>query len=212
MIVSRCMSKHPITVSEDTSVPEAQAIMRREKVNRLPVFNKKGDLAGIVTFNDLAQALPSHGTALDIYELHYLIAKVKVADIMKKNVLTITEDVPVEEAARIMSDNDISGLPVMRDGKLVGIITESDLFELFIELFGARHQGVRLTVLVPEKQGELAAISTAIAEHNGNIISFASFDGDDPGNYCCTLKVAGIERDTLVSLIEPLVEKVLDVR
>ena len=212
MKVGQRMTRNPITITPDVTVPEAQAIMRREKVQRLPVLDKNGRLVGIVTSLDLIHASPSPATSLDIYEMHYLLSKLKVEKVMTRQVITVTEDMPIEEAARIMVDNKISGLPVMRGDILVGIITETDLFKLFIELFGARHKGIRLTLLLPEKKGELAKVSNAITECGGNIVSFAIFEGEDPTNGYCTLKVTGVEKAALLDAVTPLVEKVVDVR
>ncbi|AEJ18582.1 CBS and ACT domain-containing protein [Gracilinema caldarium] len=212
MNVGQRMTKNPVTVTPDVSVPEAQAIMRREKIRRLPVLDKQGKLVGIVTSLDLIHASPSPATSLDMYELHYLLSKLKVESVMTKNVITVSEDLPIEEAARIMADNNISGLPVMRNTILVGIITESDLFKLFIELFGARHKGVRLTVLLPERKGELADVAGAIAKIGGNIVSLATFEGEDPTNSYCTLKVESVDKTSLVNVVTPLVERIVDIR
>ncbi|HPB66140.1 MAG TPA: CBS domain-containing protein, partial [Spirochaetales bacterium] len=142
MTVGNRMSRRLVTVGADTAVPEAEALMRREKIHRLPVVGKKGELLGIVTASDLRRASAPPATSLDIYELHYLISRLKVESVMTKDPVTVSEDLPVEEAARIMDDNRIAGLPVTRGGELVGIITESDLFRLFIDLFGARVEDI----------------------------------------------------------------------
>ena len=212
MTVGNRMSRRLVTVSADTAVPEAEALMRREKIHRLPVVGKKGELLGIVTASDLRRASAPPATSLDIYELHYLISKLKVESVMTKDPVTVSEDLPVEEAARIMDDNRIAGLPVKRGGELVGIITESDLFRLFIDLFGARHRGVRLTLLMPEKRGELAAVAAAIASAGGNLLSLVAFDGDDEHTSYCTLKVEGVTKDALVAAVEPLVERVMEAK
>lgn len=212
MTVGRCMTKNPVTIHPEVSVPEAQAIMRREKIHRLPVLDKSNKLIGIVTASDLIHASPSQATALDMYELNYLISKLKVEKIMSRKVVTVTEELPIEEAARMMADNNISGLPVLRGDIVVGIITESDLFKLFIELFGARHSGVRLTMLLPEKRGEMAELAAAIRDAGGNILSLASFDGEDPTNSYCTMKIEGVPRQKLVDVVSPLVERIVDVR
>jgi acetoin utilization protein AcuB len=212
MIVGRRMTRNPITVKPDTPVTDAQALMRREKVHRLPVLDRHGKLAGIVSEKDLLYASPSPASTLDVYELSYLLSKLKVDQVMTKNVVTITTDTPVEEAARVMADNDIGGVPVLEDGHLVGIITESDLFKLFIELFGTRRSGIRATLLVPEQRGELAQLSSAIAERGGNIISMGTFLGDDDRNALVVLKVEGVERDELVRAVQPYVLEVVDVR
>lgn len=212
MKVGQRMTRNPITITPDITVPEAQAIMRREKIKRLPVLDNKGKLVGIVTTLDLIHASPSPATSLDIYELHYLLSKLKVEKVMTRNVITVDEDLPIEETARIMADNGISGLPVMRGNVLIGIITETDLFKLFIELFGARHKGIRLTLLLPEKKGELAKVSNAITRAGGNIVSFATFEGEDPTNAYCAVKVTGVEKDALIQALTPVVEKVVDAR
>jgi acetoin utilization protein AcuB len=212
MKVGQRMTRNPITITPDVTVPEAQAIMRREKIKRLPVLDSKGKLVGIVTTLDLIHASPSPATSLDIYELHYLLSKLKVEKVMTRKVITVDEDLPIEEAARIMADNGISGLPVMRGNVLVGIITETDLFKLFIELFGARHRGIRLTLLLPEKKGELAKVSNAITKAGGNIVSFATFEGEDPTNAYCAVKVTGVEKDALIQALTPVVEKIVDAR
>ena len=212
MKVGQRMTRNPITITPDVTVPEAQAIMRREKIQRLPVLDNNKRLVGIVTSLDLIHASPSPATSLDIYEMHYLLSKLKVEKVMTRQVITVTEDLPIEEAARIMADNKISGLPVMRGDILVGIITESDLFKIFIELFGARHRGIRLTLLLPEKKGELAKVANAITKCGGNIVSFAVFEGEDPTNGYCTVKVSGVDKDALLAAITPVVEKIVDVR
>lgn len=210
MNVGNCMTKNPKTVAADVLVTEAQAMMRQARIHRLPVVDKTGKLVGIVTDADLRRASAPPATSLDIYELHYLISKLKVDAVMTKKLFTVTEELPVEEAARIMDDNRVAGLPVMRGNELVGIITESDLFRLFIGMFGVRHPGVRLTVLLPDKPGELAAVASAIATAGGNILSLATFDGEDPSNHFCTIKVEGIPKDKLVAAVSPHVLRVVD--
>ena len=212
MLVHERMSRHPITITEDTPINSALKFMRDEKVRRLPVLNKKGELVGIVSERDLLYASPSPATSLSIHELHYLISKIKVSEVMTRDVITVSEYTPLEEAARIMSDNKIGSLPVMRDGKLVGIITESDLFRIFIEILGARDMGVRLSMLVPEQPGILADITRAIADMGGNIISLGTFLGEDPTNRLITVKVADVPKDRLVAEMKTLALEIVDAR
>jgi len=206
------MTKRPIITAPDTPIDEALKLMRDSKVRRLPVLDKKGKLVGIVTEKDLLYVSPSPATSLSIHELHYLISKIKVEDVMAKDVITVTEYTPLEEAARIMADNKIGSLPVMRDDKLVGIITETDLFCVFLELLGAREKGVRLTMLVPEQKGVLANITREIVEMGGNIVSLGTFVGEDPTNRLITVKVAEVDQSALVSAMEALGMEVVDVR
>jgi acetoin utilization protein AcuB len=212
MLVKNRMSKNPITVKPDLPIAEAIEWMRREKIRHFPVVNKKGELVGIVARDDLMYASPSPVTSLSMWEITYLMSQVTVDEAMTKEVITISEDAPLEEAARLMYDNKIGSLPVMRDGVLVGIITESDLFEAFLELFGGHHKGVRLTVLAPYYKGSLADISTKITEAGGLILALNVFEGEDPSNWGCTLKVTDIGKDELLEVVEPLIVEVLDVR
>jgi len=212
MLVGERMTKDPVVIHDDTPIDEAMKVMRDNKVRRLPVLNKKGALVGIVSERDLLYASPSPATSLSIYELHYLLSKIKVASVMTKEVITVTEDTPLEEAARIMADNKIGGLPVVSDGELMGIITETDLFKIFLELLGAREMGVRLTMLVPDKKGMLAKVTGEIAELGGNIVSLGTFLGEDPTNALLTIKVQDVEEKDLVKAMEPLAMEMVDVR
>jgi acetoin utilization protein AcuB len=194
------------------SVPDARAYMKKEKVGRLPVLDKNNKLVGIVTERDLINASPSVATTLDMYEMSYLLSKLKVEKVMQKKVITIDENVVIEEAARIMVDNNISALPVMRGDALVGIVSDGDLYRLFIKLFGAREPGVRLTMLLAERPGELNKVSQAIADKGGNIISLVICDGKDVTNKMCILKVANISREELLEGMKPFALEIVDIR
>jgi len=186
--------------------------MRDEKVRRFPVVDDDGKLVGIVSDKDLLYAAPSPATSLSIYELHYLYSRITISQVMNRDVITVEESDPIEEAARIMVDNKIGGLPVMREGKLVGIITETDIFKTLMEMMGARDQGVRLTLLSPEHRGQLAALTGAVAELGGNIISLGTFWGKDASNAVITMKVTGVNKDALVEKVKPYVLELIDVR
>jgi acetoin utilization protein AcuB len=181
-------------------------------VHRFPVVDKKGKLVGIITHQDLLYASPSSVTSLNVWEVTYLLNQVKVKEAMTRKVITVEEDCPIEEAARLMRDNEIGSLPVMRDGLVVGIITESDLFKVFLELFSAREKGVRLTVLAPYFKGSLAQISSAITGRGGLILALNTFLGEDPTNWGCHLKVADISKEELIKVVKPLVVEIQDVR
>lgn len=212
MLVRDRMTKNPITIKPDLPVAEAMEWMRRENVRHFPVVDKEGKLVGIVARDDLLYASPSPVTSLSMWEITYLMSQVTVKEAMTKEVITTTEDTPLEEVARLMFDNKIGSLPVMRDGLLVGIITESDLFDAFLELFGGHEKGVRLTVLAPYYKGSLADISTKITNAGGLILALNVFEGEDPSNWGCTLKVTDIGKDELLEVVEPLILEVLDVR
>lgn len=212
MLVRERMSRRPITVTPDVSLHEALRLMREEKVRRLPVLDKDGKLVGIVVEADLLHASPSPATSLSVYELNYLVAKIKVEDLMSREVVTIEEDCPIEEAARIMVDNDIAGLPVMRGDRLVGMITESDLFKIFLELLGARNPGLRVTIKVPEQQGFLAKLTRALAEEGADIVTLGTFWGDDLASREIAFKVQGVECGAVEQLLTNLGADVVDLR
>jgi acetoin utilization protein AcuB len=212
MLVKERMSRNPITIKADIPVTEAQALMKREKIHHLPVVDRDGRLVGIVTEKDLLYASPSPATTLGVYEIASLLAKLSVEKVMSKKPVTVTEDVPLEEAARIMADRNIGGLPVMRGTTLVGIITESDLFRVFIELFGARQKGVRITAVLPNQCGELAKVSGALCNAGGNILALGTFLADDPTQGRLTVKVEGLSKEKVVEALEPLAVRIEDIR
>jgi acetoin utilization protein AcuB len=211
MLVGERMSHPVITISHDLPIIEAVNLMRREHIRRTPVI-KDGKLVGIVSDKDLLNASPSPATSLSIWEMNYLLSKITVDDVMTTEVITIDTDTPIEEAARIMVDNKIGGMPVMKGDRVVGIITETDIFKIFLELMGARDLGVRVTALIPEKLGQLAALTKAVAEAGGNFISLGVTVGDDQTNSEVTFKVTEISEDDVKEAIKPLVEKIEDIR
>ncbi|MDR1251643.1 MAG: CBS domain-containing protein [Treponema sp.] len=194
MIVSRVMTRNPVFINPEMSLTEARSLMDREQIAHLPVLNKNNALVGIITRKDLIKAGPSPATSLDMYEISYLLSKLNVEKAMEKDVITVEENEVVEEAARIMADKDIGCLPVMKDSLLVGIITDTDLFHEFINAFGARHKGIRITINFYEKPGQLAKFTGYIAGKGGNIVSFVSGEGDDMAHRRATLKITGISR------------------
>jgi acetoin utilization protein AcuB len=206
------MSHPVITIYPETSMQDALELMRKERVRRLPVVNKRGQMVGIVTEKDLFKASPSEATTLSVWEVRELLRKVKVEEIMTSDVVSVDEDCPLEDAARIMADSKVSGLPVLKEGKLVGLITETDLFKAFLELFGARSPGVRLTVLVPRGPGKIAEITKAIFELGGDIVSLSTFEGDDSETGKITVKVAGVNQEALVESVGKVVQRIVDVR
>jgi acetoin utilization protein AcuB len=144
--------------------------------------------------------------------MNYLLARLKVEEVMTRKVITVTEDTPLEEAARIMADSKIGGLTVMREDKLVGIVTETDLFKIFLELLGARLPGVRVTALIPDAKGTLAKITNAVFGAGGNIMAFSQSLDASGTRWQVTFKVQDVPRAQLVEVIRPVVEDILDVR
>lgn len=211
MFVGERMSQPVITVSPDTPVHDALVMFRKEHIRRAPVV-KDGKMLGIVSESDLLNASPSPVTSLSVWEMNYLMSKVTVKNVMTKKVKTIDVNTPIEEAARIMADSKIGGMPVMRSGKMVGMITETDLFKIFLELMGARTKALRVTALVEEKPGQLAKVTKAIAEAGGDFLAFGMFAGPDTSSRIITFKVARLKKDEVIKALEKVVKKFWDIR
>jgi acetoin utilization protein AcuB len=211
MFVGERMSRPVISVSPDAPVNDVLAMFKKERIRRAPVV-KDGKLLGIVSQGDLLNATASSVTTLSVWELNYLISKVKVKNVMTKKVITVTKDTPVEEAARIMADKKIGGLPVVDGEKVVGVITETDLFKIFLELMGARDKGIRVTATIEDKPGELAKVTKAVADAGGNFVSFGFFSGEDAASKILTFKVEGIKKEDIRKVLGTTVKKFWDVR
>jgi len=212
MLVGYRMTPDVIAISPDLAIAEALEQMRHDDVHRYPIVGKKGKLIGIVTHTDLLYASPSSATSLNVWEVTYLLNQIKVKEVMTKEVITVQEDCPIEDAARLMRDNEVGGLPVMKGDTIVGIITESDLFDVFLELLMAQETGVRVTLLAPYFKGSMAQISSAITDRGGLIHSLNAFVAADPKDWGCVLKVADISQEDLLEALNPHVTEILDVR
>jgi acetoin utilization protein AcuB len=207
------MTANPVVVHPDTPFADALELLREKKIRRLPVVDKNGNLVGIVVEKDLLRVSPSPATSLSIFEIHSLLAKLEIKDMMTKRVITVGEDCPVEEAARIMVEHKIGSLPVLRDKKVVGIITETDIFKVMTEALGAGStQCVRATVRVLEEKGELAKIASEIAKLGGNIVAVVTFGLSDPSHREITFKVVGVKRDDMKGVFERSNAQVIDLR
>ena len=211
MLVGQRMSRPVITVSPDLPITEALTLLKRNNIRRAPVV-KRGKMVGIITVADIMNASPSQATSLSIWEVNYLVSKITVEAVMTKKVLTVQEDIPIEDAAKLMVDTKIGGMPVMRGKEIVGMITETDLFKVFLEMMGARHMGVRVSYLMVNRAGEIAKLSKVLYENGGNILSLGTFAGETPSNVLVTMKLEGIELETLRILLEPLVVEIQDIR
>ena len=210
MNVGRRMSHPVITVQPNTPITKAHELMAHENINQCPVV-KNGKLIGLITERDILKAYPSSATTLAVWEVTSLLEKIKVEDVMMKEFQTVHEDTPIEEAARILTDHEISALPVLRGKELVGIITEADLFKIMLEMLGARRPGVRFSVLMAYQPGEIAKLSQAIYKNGGDITALSTFEGDTASNFLITMKVDGIEEGKLKEIVEPLVLQLLNI-
>ncbi len=181
MLVKDWMKKDVITIDAHASVIDAVHLLKEKGIRRLPVL-KNGKLVGIVTDRDLKDFTPSKATTLDIYELRYLLSKANVEEAMTPNPITVPPDVPIENVALIMHDKKISGLPVMDGEDLVGIITESDVFEVLVALTGVKQGGVRICLPIEDRSGSAKEVADILRKHGGKIEAILiNYEGVAPG-------------------------------
>ncbi len=211
MLVKDRMTPNPVTITPDTSFPDAFRIIREKRIRHLPVVDKKGKLVGIVTRTDLLHASPSAATTLSVFEINYLLANLHIQEVMSSPPITVSEDAPIEEAAQVMVKKKIGCLPVMHNGVLVGMITETDIFETFVEILGGGEATLRVTVRVPDVRGELARLAGVIAQLGGNICSVARFESEDPAYCYITFRLEGVDEETLLPALAVKVEQVIHV-
>ncbi len=211
MKVAQRMTLNPITVCPDDNIYFVKDVMDREKVHRLPVLGKDGALVGLISESDILSASPDFSSSPSIHEVAYLLSRLTASDVMSTEVMTISPDATIEEAARIMIDGEISCLPVLKEGKLVGLITRTDLFKLLLELLGARHYGVSASFIVKDKPGIIAEITSRLANCGVDIVSIGTMRSfSDEG--LVTMKVQGITCQELSDILKPMVIEVEDIR
>jgi acetoin utilization protein AcuB len=212
MLVGERMTRNPVTILDTASIDDGIHLMRERKVRRLPVLDESGKMVGIVSDKDLLHAAPSPATSLSVYELHYLLAKLTIKQVMSSPVISVGPDTPLEEAARVMADNKIGGLPVTEGDKLVGIITETDVFKILVELLGARTPGQRITVRVTEGKGVLARLTHALAELGANITSVVTYAGATPAERLIMVKLSEADSSAVRGALAGLGVEVVDFR
>jgi acetoin utilization protein AcuB len=195
-------------------VTQIQAQMDKKTIRHLPIVDDAGKLVGLVTQRSLLSALRTDESDLSRFEVSYILRKIQAHHIMVTDVVTIDEDVPIEEAARIMADLRIGCLPVMRENELAGIITDNDLFSAMLNLLGARRSGIRVAVLQPDRTGEVARLTNAIAKEGGYLsVCVGYYPEETEESWVSLLKVSNLSKDELVALIEGLGDtQVQDVR
>lgn len=211
MIICDRMKKNPATATPDMSISEASAKMKAEKAHRLPVLDNEKHLVGIISEKDILLAAPSPASTLSTYEINYLLSRLKVKNIMSRNPLTITKTTTIEEAVKLMVENDLSCLPVMENGYMAGIVSKSDLFKILLELLGDKHEGIRVEALVDDKVGVMASLSEQFTKAGINILSLGTMDGTSDDTKVLTFKLENADEAHVRSIIEP-VAKSLDIR
>jgi len=213
MFVRHRMSSPAITIGPDMPVMDAMQLMKQRNVRRLPVVGHGGKLLGIVSEKDLLHAAPSDATSLSIFELTYLLNRLTVDKVMTRDVTTVSEDTPLEHAARIMAERHLGGLPVVDEsGNVVGIVTETDLLLGFSEALGAFEPGVRVMLEAPDEPGVLAGIANKIQALGGNIASLLVLRSRRPEAGYILAKVQGVRPGQLADTLNDGRILVLDVR
>src|SRR5512136_727835 len=198
MLVRDCMTANPIKVHPESDPLAALGLCKSAHIRRLPVVNAEDQVIGLVTRNMLEQFLakaPSPG----VMKRQHSIEQVMVSP-----VLTVAPDYPLEEAARLMVVHKIGSLPVIEQGRLIGIITETDIFKQFVEILGGQAKAIRLTVDVPDTPGALAKVVNVIATLHGNICSVVLTPGAAPLTRSATLWIQDLDRDALATEIQAL--------
>ncbi|MBO4881014.1 MAG: CBS domain-containing protein [Firmicutes bacterium] len=175
MFVKDKMTRDPYTIQVSASINTLIGLMRDKKLRKVPVLDGE-KLVGIVTDRDIERVSPSKATSLSVYEINYLLSKITVADAMVSDVITCSPDDYIEDAALLMRENRINSLLVMENGKLVGIVTDSDLFDALIDMMGGRTKGNKFILRVPNEPGVLTRISGIIAADGTNISRFTMTD------------------------------------
>ncbi len=160
---------------------KAMDLLKEHEIRHLPVLKDGEKLVGILSERDIKQASPSPATALEIREIYYLLDKVKVKQIMTRRPYTVSSSAPIEEAALIIREKKIGCLPVVDDGKLVGILTETDIIDAFIEGMGVNGPGYRIELALPNKPGKLFELLKLLKDFDANVVSVATAPHDDPG-------------------------------
>ncbi len=208
MLIKKWMTKDVVTAGPDTSMQVGMRLMQEHHIHILPVI-KNGKIIGAVTDLDIKRASASDATTLEVHELHHLISKLKLKEIMNKEPIVVPFDYTIDEAAEAMTYNQVSGLPVV-DGKshLVGIITETDVFRALISLTGSAKKGIQFALQIADQPGSIKILTDIIREYGGRLISLlTSYDRVPKGYRNLYLRVFAIKRQNLRELKQKLANR-----
>lgn len=210
MLVQRWMKKTVITIDVNDSMGSAMDLMKNHNIRRLPVL-KSGKMVGILTDRDLKKASASNATSLEVHELLYLLNKIKINDIMTKDPITVPLDSTIEETAEILVKNKISGVPVVdHDKKMVGIITQTDIFRALISLAGVGEKGIQFAFLLEDRSGSIKEVTDIMRKYGGRIVSIlGSYKGVIEGYRKVYIRVCGVDSGELMNIKKELKGKAL---
>jgi acetoin utilization protein AcuB len=208
MLVKYWMSPTPFTVDADDSMQDAATLMKKYNIRMLPVL-KDGRLTGVVSDRDLKRASASDATSLEIHELLYLLSKIKIKNIMTRNPITVPPDFTVEETAELLLRNKISGVPVVENGHVVGVITQSDVFRVLIALTGIGNRGIQFAFQLEDRPGSIKEVADIIRGFGGRMVSIlTTYENVETGFRKVYIRMQGIDRSKLEPLKRSLREKV----
>lgn len=216
MLVKDCMTRHPILISPDTPASEVEKIMAEGNVRHLPVVESGKRLVGLITRSRLALKADVLGS-LDVWEITRYISNLKARDLMVKarSVHTITADRSVERAAAVMTENHIGCLPVIEDGNIVvGIVTEADMARSLQEMLGFSATGIRVTIRMPNRAGEFAKLTRAIADCGWGVMGIGTFPTrKDPKHYDAVVKIPDVTLEQVQTELSKIVDQtIVDIR
>lgn len=215
MLVKDYMTRHPVMVDPDMSIVEAQNIMSETQVRHLPVTGEGKRLVGLITRQRM-RIPPTELASLNVWEITRFLSNLCVRDVMvkRKDVITTTPDATLEEAAKIMIDNKIGSLPVLEGDIVIGIITEIDMMTQLTDLLGGNEPGVRVTIRMPNRKGELAKATGAISDQGWGIYASGGVKTPkDPDHWDCVIKVRGVAQQELVNVLKTIEgQEIIDVR
>jgi acetoin utilization protein AcuB len=213
MYVKNIMRKDPITIAPEASYLDARALVRERGVRHLPVIDKNKRIVGLLTDRDIREAGPSNATLLSVQELHYLLGKLKVADFMTPGdkLVTVNPSTMIEKAAQLMHDHKIGCLPVLEGKEVVGIITEADILESFVDVMGLKEKGTRITMALKDEPGKIHGVLTVLKKHEVNLISIVAPSYLVEGKRMVVFRIRTQEYEEIIKELEDLGFEVLSV-
>ena len=208
LLVENWMNPKVITVDADDSMLDATKLLKEHNIRHLPVL-EKGKLVGVITDRDLKRAAASDATALEAHELLYLIANIKVREIMTRNPITVPYNYTIEEAAELLLQARISGMPVVdKDGDVIGTITQTDLFKVLISLTGVGKKGVQFAFLLEDRPGSIKDVADVIRAYGGRMASIlSSYEKVPEGHRYVYIRMYDVDREKMPQLKEELKKK-----
>jgi len=213
MYVKTIMKKDPVTIHPDASFYEARTLIRDKGIRHLPVVDKKNHIVGILTDRDIRTAAPSDATTLSVHELHYVLGKLQVSAFMTPadRLVTVTPDTIFEKAVQLMHDYKIGCLPVLDGREMVGIVTEMDVLETFVDVMGLKVEGTRLTLALEDEPGKIHDVLEVIKKANINLISIYTSSYKVEGKRIVVIRIRTQEYEDIVKEIEKMGYSVLAV-